>query len=1207
MMQPTCFTATLVRLCACTALALLLAAGNGAQDPVFKKVNTANGLSDNLVYDAAIDKAGLIWIGTGDGLNAFNGTTVTNWSPLLDSALGSRSVRQVYCDEKGCVWVVSTNGKIAILNEKRKALQVALPQGVTQVSYLLPARPMGLFALTGSRLLKYDAPSNSFVTVSKFPKSFSVQSIHPARRINQHQFLVFTANSIQLLDLNKGQFTRLWPVKRVVDAILLNSQQLLVTTGSDRQLLLMDTASGKVLNNYGELYDQNGEPVNGYLRHMARLQNGNILITSGYGGLYFFDPAREKLFHATHDPLNPNSVSANNTFHVVVDSTGFVFITTRSSGLNYFNTRYHQANYVGLFRDSKTNKFFDGFVGPIAQHSNGNVWLGTQGGLIEWNTQKNQATFHEYGMVDGQSIAGKEEVRDLHFDAYNRLWVGLNRYGVFLLKDGKAIRHFTRGSADTASRISGNFILDIKTGPDGNIWITTERGIDLIDPLALRNITVKIYPILKSLAGKYCYGIHFASDTLVWVGSSQGAHLVNLAANTRKHYSKQEGITNKSVTSIISDRNGVVYLAGRQGLNILKPNGQMETYNRATGFPADACLGLSADSAGNIWVTNDRHLVCFQPGTEGFRVFDESYGLAGNGFRLMSGCVTKEGKLMLGCNEGLLWADPAKLLSTRMPFSARIDALQTTSGTNYFSGNDTVRLPYEENNISFSVNLIAPFGTRPSIIQYKLEGTDATWRNLENSSDIAYRAMSPGTYVFRVRHHGNADTWHDAVNYIVVTVARPWWRQLWFVALVTVLVASLLLWAFNNRMRAKRQKQEELETERAIHYFANSMHTQSSVEEIAWDFTRNCISRLHFEDCVVYFLDPQRQLLQQIAAWGDKAYEHGKIINRIQIPLGSGIVGSVAQSGEPAIISDTRKAPNYIVDEKERLSEICVPIMAEGKVLGVIDSEHSKRDFFTKKHLAILTTLASLLASKMVSAQAESEKRQAEIALLENRRRTAEVEMQALRAQMNPHFMFNSLNSINNFILKSDTENASEYLTRFARLMRLILDNSRNEWVSLENELKALKLYIEMESLRFDNVFSYQVVVDPTVDATITQLPPMLIQPYVENAIWHGLLHRKEPGSNLRVQATNRNDMLVITIEDNGIGRKAAEALKSNFGTHKQSHGMKITAERLASVNAVYGIHAQATVEDLINATGQVAGTCVTLTMKYRIHESNHY
>src|SRR6188508_2969786 len=125
------------------------------------------------------------------------------------------------------------------------------------------------------------------------------------------------------------------------------------------------------------------------------------------------------------------------------------------------------------------------------------------------------------------------------------------------------------------------------------------------------------------------------------------------------------------------------------------------------------------------------------------------------------------------------------------------------------------------------------------------------------------------------------------------------------------------------------------------------------------------------------------------------------------------------------------------------------------------------------------------------------------------------MEMQALRAQMNPHFMFNSLNSINNFILKNDPDNASDYLTKFSRLMRLILDNSRSEWVLLENELKALQLYIELEAVRFDNAFKYSMEVTKDVDPETMMVPPLIIQPYVENAIWHGLLHRKEPGGRI--------------------------------------------------------------------------------------------
>ena len=224
----------------------------------------------------------------------------------------------------------------------------------------------------------------------------------------------------------------------------------------------------------------------------------------------------------------------------------------------------------------------------------------------------------------------------------------------------------------------------------------------------------------------------------------------------------------------------------------------------------------------------------------------------------------------------------------------------------------------------------------------------------------------------------------------------------------------------------------------------------------------------------------------------------------------------------------------------------------------------------------------------------------------EYEKRIAEVEMHALRAQMNPHFMFNSLNSINNFILKNDPDNASGYLTKFSRLMRLILDNSRSEWVKLENELKALELYIELEVVRFDNVFDFEINVAPDIDMTTTSIPPMIIQPYVENAIWHGLLHRDQPGGKLCVSIWRKDDHLNITIEDNGVGREEAKRLKSKSATKHKSHGMKITAERIDIVNRIYNVNATVQIDDLAGHNGTVGGTIVTLTLQDKIYDSHH-
>src|SRR6185295_6580718 len=142
-----------------------------------------------------------------------------------------------------------------------------------------------------------------------------------------------------------------------------------------------------------------------------------------------------------------------------------------------------------------------------------------------------------------------------------------------------------------------------------------------------------------------------------------------------------------------------------------------------------------------------------------------------------------------------------------------------------------------------------------------------------------------------------------------------------------------------------------------------------------------------------------------------------------------------------------------------------------------------------------------------------------------------EVEMKALRAQMNPHFIFNSLHSINKYVMENDRENASAYLSKFSNLMRLILENSREHEVALAEDLHALELYIQLESLRFKNKFKYLIETDPAIDKENTLIPPLLLQPFVENAIIHGI-QNKESGL-IRISVKKENNMIKCAVEDN--------------------------------------------------------------------------
>ena len=222
-------------------------------------------------------------------------------------------------------------------------------------------------------------------------------------------------------------------------------------------------------------------------------------------------------------------------------------------------------------------------------------------------------------------------------------------------------------------------------------------------------------------------------------------------------------------------------------------------------------------------------------------------------------------------------------------------------------------------------------------------------------------------------------------------------------------------------------------------------------------------------------------------------------------------------------------------------------------------------------------------------------------------KKIAAVEINTLRSQMTPHFIFNSLNSINSFILKNDQDNASDYLSKFSQLVRLILDNSRTEWVSLENELKALRLYIELESLRLDNSFAYSIHVDPAVPVSTIFIPPLIIQPYVENAIWHGLQYPQKEDGKISITIWKENDALMMQIEDNGVGIIEATRRKDKKISKHRSYGMKITAERLAIVNEVYKINTSVSVKDMQDAVTKTSGTKVLLTIKHTTHAGIDY
>ncbi|CAL1520516.1 two-component regulator propeller domain-containing protein [Chitinophaga sp. MM2321] len=206
----------------------------------------------------------------------------------------------------------------------------------------------------------------------------------------------------------------------------------------------------------------------------------------------------------------------------------------------------------------------------------------------------------------------------------------------------------------------------------------------------------------------------------------------------------------------------------------------------------------------------------------------------------------------------------------------------------------------------------------------------------------------------------------------------------------------------------------------------------------------------------------------------------------------------------------------------------------------------------------------------------------------------AQLEMTALRAQMNPHFIFNALNSIQTFMMKNETEQALSYLGRFARLIRNVLDNSQLNNITISREVNMLTNYMELEKLRFADQFEYHIIIDPQLDADMVEIPTMIIQPFVENAIWHGLLHIKTK-AKLIITFQVVDDRVLCTVEDNGVGREKATALKSMNKQRHHSRGLQITRDRLHLYNSMFNVAASFDIEDLTDGAGNATGTRVNL------------
>lgn len=421
---------------------------------------------------------------------------------------------------------------------------------------------------------------------------------------------------------------------------------------------------------------------------------------------------------------------------------------------------------------------------------------------------------------------------------------------------------------------------------------------------------------------------------------------------------------------------------------------------------------------------------------------------------------------------------------------------------------------------------------------------------------------------------------------------------LWIITLLTGIIGFVRLKRKYEAMRLLAN--EALDTERTINYFATSMFRHNSVEDILWDVTKNCISRLNFEDCVIYLYDTEKKVLVQKAAYGPKNPKGFEIINPIEIPLGHGIVGAVFESGVAQIISDTSNDVRYIEDDKRRNSEISVPIIYQGKKIGIIDSEHSLKNFFNEKHLQILTIIASLCANKIESARMEEAYHKAEMKLVNNNIKIADARFSSLRLHIKPKFVLQCLLSINELFNQGKNHTAASYLNIFSKFYSSTFINSKSEWVTLQKELQELENYCKLQQLIFNHKFSIHIVSE--TDSEKIVVPPLLVQPFIEQAIWQNLKYNEK--GQLTIRVWRENERVFFNIEDNG-NLQSAEKNIFEEGDEEIYKDIQLAKGRIKIMNETY--HTGITYLTKENASGNGGNSTIISMMAKEISPVINY
>lgn len=1177
-----------------------------------RHIGGQNGLPSSEITVIRQDHKGFVWIGTNSGLSRYDGYSFENFQYYNQQRLGTINGIRELADKT--IWICTETG--LFIYRKNELVQLKCDENAIAPFYDIIEKTGGGIYVSGAKGL-YDIPKHVLpeiideknISLNKFlhpvwsNKKTGNETIIEKLAINSSDVLGIGTHTETYI-LEKNRLTKVWNAEESSDFITsvhLTDQSVFSFTSTRIGLKRYEKGIVQDLS-----YPNVPELFGGY----DYSEQGESLVIYSAANLFSYNPTKKSIQKTINiSPLNIKWCTS-----MLVDNEGNYWLGSHE-GIYFL-----KENHFNLLEGSSFQKVQETY--SLLERSDGTMLAGTNRGHL-WQLTDSTAkiAFKE------DPFFTRADIHSLWEDEKHWLWLGSGYQGLGVIRNNKlSLFKEEDGLAD-------NSILSLFSDSKKTLWTIGDNGITKIETDASDNIHFQKYNYtLPNYAEYKLYSMIEGPDGNYWLAGMPGilyfdGHKI-IPAIIDPRLPKEF-----TASKMIKDKKGNVWIATFDyGLLLCYFDKQHQLklrkiFDETDGLFTNTVTSLETDNSDNLWLGGYKGISCIRFTEDGnfqIRNFDAKDGFLPNNYHTLTLYKDRKGTIWTASSAGIGHFNPEQLLANppkTTVFITKIELLNHDSTLSLFtSGSQSqkkdsieLQLPYSYN--SLAIHFSGVHFSNPGSLRYyyRLNEEDSIWKEVKGGNSITFQQLAAGKYTLLLKATIGGNN-PSAITYFRFQILPPFWQTAWFIALLLAAIVAAILFIVKRRDKIIRQReaqkteiqklkaisyQYQLEIEQVIGYFASSINEQPTIDQMLWDVAKNCIAKLGFEDCVIYLKDEKKNKLIQKAAWGPKTTEEDRIINPIEIDLGTGIVGSVAQTGKATIINDTASDNRYIVDDAIRSSEITVPILDNGKVIGIIDSEHHEKNFYTERHLQILTTIASLCADKMDKMKAEQQTREKELELVTLNRDLATSQLTALRAQMNPHFIFNALNSVQQFILKGDVDQANRYLSKFSRLQREVLNNSDQNFISLDKEIEILKLYLELEQLRFNENFDYTILLEDDIDPDELKIPPMILQPFIENAIWHGLMPKQGMKKLSLVFKLVNDDMLECIVEDNGIGREAALKLKNETqaGPKHQSRGLRLVYDRLQLLQQQFRKPFTATISDITDNSGHVTGTKVSLVL----------